>query len=140
MDKKMKAKAIANLKKARKIVAKRGGWVSGSYDTGQQVCAIGAINRVVDYNDNCTPEVEAERAATIEQLTRALPACFFGSADAAAYSSLAEAIECIPLGGEGDIPSYNDAPGRTQRDVVALFDFAIQGKRMPSPSPRKGKN
>lgn len=105
------------LANARGLLSKPGAWMQGDWDNGLQMCAIGAIRRVTGKyhlhgNGSEHPAVTA--------LRRALPECW-----------------AKPNG--KNIPIFNDAPGRRKRDILALFDHAMQGKQMPSP-PKKGRD
>lgn len=93
-------------------------WVQKELGDGYNVCAVGSIARaagwwaetIMDYMD-----YEAYGAG-VASLKEALPICW---------------------NGDVSVPSYNDAPGRTVDDVLALFDYAIKGERMPSPEDRR---
>jgi hypothetical protein len=116
------------LRKARTRIAKPGGWCQRKFgNPAQSVCAIGALLTVIrtdqeephwlessDYHDAAKKNPQGFNVA-IERLSQAIPACW-------------------PSSG---VAHYNDAFGRTQEDVVALFDFAIKGEKMPSPPKEK---
>jgi hypothetical protein len=84
-------------------------------------CAIGAISKFQE-----TPIVHSSAYGepVVEALAAAVPNCW---------------RETMRLRGErGSAPglpvfSFNDEPGRTREDVIALFDYAIRGEKMPSP-------
>jgi hypothetical protein len=94
------------LAEARAFIEKRGGWMQGEFDSGDKVCAIGAVQRL--NNDIQRPVIEA--------LIQALPECFLAGKDR-------------PGSDEWAVIHYNDDPDRRKRDVVAFFKFAEQGRR-----------
>lgn len=107
------------LQKARDYLAEHPShWTQGALAFGSgSVCAIGAIGRV----KKCK-FLDAYEAPEVLELAKALPDCWISRAKARACG-----------GGVGPVWSYNDARGRTREDVIALFDYAIRGEKMPSP-------
>lgn len=95
---------IETLKKARDLIAREGGWTQGAYarDAAGSACSIGA-------NAQCFCTLGALRLASDgdRDLARA------------AAAALRDRHSMVW------IDDWNDTPGRTQAEVVALFDAAI---------------
>lgn len=91
---------VTDLLAARDYIRARG-WCQNQYhDTGGRVCALGAIRAVTDsYTDS------------------------YNRCDAAC-NALWQVLK-IKLG-ECDIAAWNDEPGRTVENVLALYDLAIE--------------
>lgn len=92
----MRKSAIRVLRRARRLVARPDGWTQHtSLDRAGRVCAIGAIFGPLG--------------------------CVF---DIRRYEAF-EAVNMLVPPWLRTLSTWNDAPGRTQDDVVALFDTAI---------------
>lgn len=100
--------ALEILTAARAKVAQ--GWVQGAYARGGCYCVSGAITEAVTGSPDLWPKSWADRAS---------PWCV-------ARELLSRAIGANSV---DDIVSFNDAPGRTQAEVVAAFDKAIEMAR-----------
>lgn len=88
----------AHLIAAKALIDKPEKWVKGEARVGECYCAIGALNAISPppYGDDCFPTDSLYVA-----LSNALP------------------------DGECFVARFNDAPGTTHSDVMALFDRAI---------------
>lgn len=88
------------LRQARERVAQPYGWTQGVAEYNGKVCTIGAIEFFI-------PDMGTHLIAS-EALAKQLPAEHYPDLDASCR-----------------LISYNDAPGRTQAEIVALYDRAI---------------
>ena len=103
------ATAMDVLSAARELVAKEGGWTQRHY-------ARGADGTYADFNHK-----KAVCFCTLGALYRV------GLPEPSALND-AESL-LLKAAGVENIVVWNDAPGRTQADVVALFDAAIASLR-----------
>lgn len=94
------------LKRARALLAKRGGWIKGnSFDNEGGYCATGAIYSAMEP----APTLISEKLIIYQELASQLPdeySCGTSRCD--------------------DIRRFNDDPKTTKRQVIALFDKAIK--------------
>lgn len=107
------AQALALLKAARDLLARDGGWT-------QSACARDAAGHEVD-------EL-SDRAVAFDPLGAITRAGRHAGADARAIA-MAHLRDGIGFKTLGD---WNDAPGRTQAEAVALLDAAIAATGGPS--------
>jgi hypothetical protein len=106
------------LQEARDILAEPGRWIQGAFFRGENCCALGAVRRASGLQ---------RRGGISQDMSHA-------TAYVEAAHALGKAIpECWAARHGDSVPNYNDATGRTVDDVLALFDYAIKGERMPSP-------
>jgi hypothetical protein len=98
---------VQKLTEARALIAQ--GWCQGDYyedsDCGTKYCAVGAI-----------------RAAAEDQ-------SYFYCLD-----YLGQTLAFMIGSGRYNVPNWNDAPGRTQQEVLALYDRAIDLAKSVNPS------
>lgn len=97
---------LETLRAARELIAKPGGWTQEFF----------ARNASGERTNKFGPD--------------AVCFCAYGAIDRAAGHSFSEAdrrfMEALfDATGRDDVADWNDAPGRTQAEVVALFDKAI---------------
>lgn len=92
------------------------GWVQKTFsdDDNKRVCAIGAIRKAV-----VIEQVDAEK-----MLLRALEVIDPGAIQRSAPVPLLP-NELVPLSIWESIARWNDQPGRTKEEVIALYDQAI---------------
>ena len=75
------------------------GWCQGDYRVGECVCSYGALQQAINGDaEDCT----------------------ITALDVEATAFLKQAMNCL------SVVSWNDARGRTQADVLAAFDHAIE--------------
>jgi hypothetical protein len=101
------------LDEARKLIEARG-WCRNNYTCGGKVCALGAINAVTSGN----------------------PTLEFRTPWSAMTCALADAIGAS---GTSEIPTWNDAPERTQAEVIEAFRKASQlSRNSQQPTTQRG--
>jgi hypothetical protein len=93
---------IEILKEARELIAKEGGWTQGWYAR------------------------DADGAETLSSSEAAVCFCIIGAFRRVSHDEIGHAQYALSQLLDGwSIPTFNDAPGRTQAEVVAKFDEAI---------------
>ena len=104
--------------RAREIIARPGAWLQGHLATN----SFGDVRcPTADNRDTltCFCALGAVDAACID-LTGS------GGGTCAADLTLSRALSALDAAFVGNVPAFNDAEGRTQEEVVALFDRAIK--------------
>jgi hypothetical protein len=102
--------ALTNLKKARRLIARKGGFVKGTfnsnYNTAKQrpesFCTVGAIKQADGPGEESAKLIVGEAIRDLYYPKRKTPL------------------------DEGRIFTFNDSKKRTQEEVVAAFDKAVQ--------------
>lgn len=107
--------AITDLKYARALIRGRGKWIKGTYDNGQQVCSVGAIQRAY-----------RTRVSGHERYS-----C--NGYDQCAYDFLRKSV---PQKGM-DIETFNDRSTTTKKDVLDLFKRAIAAAQKMAKAPSR---
>jgi hypothetical protein len=99
------------LQEARALVAQ--GWCQGPYTTvraGQRCyCTVGALLEVLNGEVRSDQQMDSRLFSLVQWRS---------------FRALTEAARRLSLGYQGAI-AYNEAPGRSQEEVLALFDEAL---------------
>lgn len=98
-----------------------GHWTKGAYSDGQNnFCALGHLARALGQENGDWDGLDFRQANPyVELLTETIVEQY-----AEDYFLVHDVLQQVDMGSDVLIPEWNDAPGRTEDEVVAIFEKA----------------